>query len=170
MNPFNLPSRRHCLALAIAGVWPAWVSAQSSPNPIKLIVPFTPGTGIDIVARPPGKRNSTISQLSGGEKALTAVALVLTGIADYRSLNNAAPVATLRERVFQVFGSQVLEDLLDLGDHSRNLAIPIEPEEAPLTRHFRLRGHGPEEWAGLVLLCRAGTPSVVYTEKPLRRA
>ena len=28
------------------------------------------------MARPPGKRNSTISQLSGGEKALTAVALV----------------------------------------------------------------------------------------------
>jgi len=29
-----------------------------------------------VMARPPGKRNSTISQLSGGEKALTAVALV----------------------------------------------------------------------------------------------
>ncbi len=61
-------------------------------------------------------------------------------------LLNAAPVATLRERVFQVFGSQILEDLLDLGDHSRNLAIPIEPDEAPLTRHFRLRGFvsGPQ--------------------------
>ena len=46
-------------------------------------------------------------------------------------LLNAAPVATLRERVFQVFGSQVLEDLLDLGDHSRNLDIPIEHDEAP---------------------------------------
>jgi chromosome segregation protein len=30
------------------------------------------------MARPPGKRNSTISQLSGGEKALTAVALVFS--------------------------------------------------------------------------------------------
>ena len=51
MNPFNPPSRRDCLALAIAGFWPAWSSAQANPNPIKLIVPFTPGTGIDIVAR-----------------------------------------------------------------------------------------------------------------------
>ena len=34
--------------------------------------------GIAIMARPPGKRNSTIHQLSGGEKALTAVALVFS--------------------------------------------------------------------------------------------
>ena len=33
-------------------------------------------TGITVMARPPGKRNSTIHLLSGGEKALTAVALV----------------------------------------------------------------------------------------------
>ena len=32
--------------------------------------------GVAVMARPPGKRNSNISQLSGGEKALTAVALV----------------------------------------------------------------------------------------------
>ena len=33
-------------------------------------------TGVTVMARPPGKRNSTIHLLSGGEKALTAVALV----------------------------------------------------------------------------------------------
>ncbi len=33
-------------------------------------------TGITVMARPPGKRNSSIQLLSGGEKALTAVALV----------------------------------------------------------------------------------------------
>jgi chromosome segregation protein len=36
----------------------------------------TAAAGVSVMARPPGKRNSTISQLSGGEKALTAVALV----------------------------------------------------------------------------------------------
>ncbi|PFG08425.1 chromosome segregation protein SMC [Marinobacter sp. LV10MA510-1] len=33
-------------------------------------------TGVTIMARPPGKKNSTIHLLSGGEKALTAIALV----------------------------------------------------------------------------------------------
>ena len=36
----------------------------------------TLASGVAVMARPPGKRNATISQLSGGEKALTAVALV----------------------------------------------------------------------------------------------
>ena len=33
--------------------------------------------GVKVMARPPGKRNSTIQLLSGGEKAMTAVALLL---------------------------------------------------------------------------------------------
>jgi DNA mismatch repair protein MutL len=61
-------------------------------------------------------------------------------------LLNATPVATLRERLFEVFGSRILEDLFDLGDRARDLAIPTEPDEAPLTRRFRLRGFvsGPQ--------------------------
>ena len=34
------------------------------------------GAGVTVMARPPGKRNTSINQLSGGEKALTAIALV----------------------------------------------------------------------------------------------
>ena len=61
-------------------------------------------------------------------------------------LLSVTPVAALRERVFQVFGSGVLEDLLDLGERSRELAMPPEPEEAPAMRRFRLRGFvsGPQ--------------------------
>lgn len=33
-------------------------------------------TGVSVIARPPGKRNTSIHMLSGGEKAMTAVALV----------------------------------------------------------------------------------------------
>ena len=36
----------------------------------------TLNAGVVLMARPPGKKNSSISQLSGGEKALTALALV----------------------------------------------------------------------------------------------
>jgi chromosome segregation protein len=35
-------------------------------------------TGVTIMAQPPGKKNSTIHLLSGGEKALTAIALVFS--------------------------------------------------------------------------------------------
>jgi DNA mismatch repair protein MutL len=61
-------------------------------------------------------------------------------------LLNVSPVETLRERVYQVFGSQILEDLLDLGERWRDLAMPPEPDERPAMRRFRLRGFvsGPQ--------------------------
>jgi chromosome segregation protein len=37
-----------------------------------------PQTGVDIVAQPPGKRLQTLASLSGGERALTAVALIFS--------------------------------------------------------------------------------------------
>jgi DNA mismatch repair protein MutL len=53
------------------------------------------------------------------------------------NLLHATPVATLRERVFQVFGSQLLEDIVELVDHRKTLRMP-EPDEPP--REFALRG------------------------------
>lgn len=35
-------------------------------------------SGVEVIARPPGKKNSTIHLLSGGEKALTAISLVFS--------------------------------------------------------------------------------------------
>jgi DNA mismatch repair protein MutL len=61
-------------------------------------------------------------------------------------LLNVTPVGTLKERVFQVFGSQILDELIDLGERWRDLSMPPEPEEAPAMRRFRLRGFvsGPQ--------------------------
>jgi DNA mismatch repair protein MutL len=61
-------------------------------------------------------------------------------------LLSVTPVATLRERVFQVFGSQILDDLVDLGDRNRDLNMPTEPDEPQFSRRFRLRGFvsGPQ--------------------------
>jgi DNA mismatch repair protein MutL len=53
------------------------------------------------------------------------------------NLLHATPVETQRERVFQIFGSQLLEDLIDLGIRRRTLHMP-EPEEPP--REFAIRG------------------------------
>jgi DNA mismatch repair protein MutL len=53
------------------------------------------------------------------------------------NLLHATPVETMRERVFQVFGSQLLEDLIDLGMRRRTLRMP-EPDEPP--REFAMRG------------------------------
>jgi chromosome segregation protein len=35
-------------------------------------------TGVDIVARPPGKRTQSLAMLSGGERSLTAAALIFS--------------------------------------------------------------------------------------------
>src|SRR5579872_2235755 len=60
-------------------------------------------------------------------------------------LLDVTPVATLRERVYQVFGSQILDELLDLGDQSRSFPLPAEDEQGG-PRRFRLRGFvsGPQ--------------------------
>jgi DNA mismatch repair protein MutL len=71
-------------------------------------------------------------------------------------LLHVTPVATLQERVYQVFGSQVLDELVDIGLRERDLYLPppsVPPSEAlaeyrrepgpdddPPARTFRLRG------------------------------
>ena len=68
-------------------------------------------------------------------------------------LLHVTPVATLKERVYQVFGSQALDDLVEIGLRERELFLPPphvapsdaiaefrrEPDEPP-TRLFRLSG------------------------------
>ena len=61
-------------------------------------------------------------------------------ISDTRVLLNVAPVETMRDRVFQVFGAQILEDLIDLGAEERELAVPPKPGEEGESRVFLLRG------------------------------
>lgn len=63
---------------------------------------------------------------------------------DQRELLHVTPVETLCERVYQVFGSRVLDDLVDIGERERRIAVSAEPEA--LERSFRLRGFvsGPQ--------------------------
>jgi DNA mismatch repair protein MutL len=60
------------------------------------------------------------------------------------SLLDVTPVETLRERVYQVFGGKVLDDLIDLGAVERELDI-MEGDE-PASRVFLVRGFvsGPQ--------------------------
>lgn len=48
--------------------------------------------GVQVIAQPPGKKNQTIHLLSGGEKALTAIALVFAIF----QLNPAPSVCSMR--------------------------------------------------------------------------
>ena len=48
--------------------------------------------GLDILARPPGKKPQTLSLLSGGEQALTALSLIFAVF-----LTNPAPICVLDE-------------------------------------------------------------------------
>ncbi|NUZ04652.1 tripartite tricarboxylate transporter substrate binding protein [Piscinibacter koreensis] len=57
MQTSSLISRRALLAIAAAGALPG-ARAQGSDGPIRLVVPFTPGTGIDLIARQIGPQLS----------------------------------------------------------------------------------------------------------------
>jgi chromosome segregation protein len=52
--------------------------AEGTPAPVmrKVVDPLE--AGIEIIAHPPGKKPATISQLSGGEKAMTCIALLMS--------------------------------------------------------------------------------------------
>jgi DNA mismatch repair protein MutL len=56
-------------------------------------------------------------------------------------LLGVTPVTELKERVYQVFGAQTLEDLVDLGCCERQLKLGISTEDPePVDRVFALRG------------------------------
>ena len=66
--------------------------------------------------------------------------LLLNGAAE---LLHVTPVQTLRERVFQVFGSQVLDELVDLGLREKQMPprpADMDEEEVPAPRAFMLSG------------------------------
>ena len=53
----------------------------------------------------------------------------------------ATPVGTMKERVYQVFGSQVLDDLVEIGVRERQMLLgPTGDPEEPSSRMFRLSG------------------------------
>jgi DNA mismatch repair protein MutL len=75
-------------------------------------------------------------------------------VAGNNELLAVTPVDTLKERVYQVFGSQILDELVEIGSRERDLFLPppsvvpsqaiaeyrSEPEEPPV-RRFRLSGY-----------------------------
>jgi DNA mismatch repair protein MutL len=58
-------------------------------------------------------------------------------------LLHVTPVASMKERVYQVFGSQVLEELVEVGEREKEMLLPPsapgEPEDAAV-RIFQLSG------------------------------
>src|SRR5215472_11694747 len=54
-------------------------------------------------------------------------------------LLHVTPVGTLQERVYQVFGSQALEDLVDIGTRRTELRLAPDEDEQPV-HAFTLRG------------------------------
>jgi chromosome segregation protein len=67
--------------------------------------------GLEIIAKPPGKKPQTLSLLSGGEQALTALALIFAVF-----LTNPAPICVLDEVDAPLDDSNV-ERFCDLVHH-----------------------------------------------------
>src|SRR4051812_34299924 len=112
-------------------------------------------SGIDITARPPGKELRSISLLSGGEKTMTAVALLL---AIFRSKPSPFCIldevdAALDEANVERFTS-VLRDFLDrsqfiiITHHKRTMAAAdvlygVTMQESGISKRFAVRF---EDW------------------------
>ncbi|MFA7050163.1 MAG: AAA family ATPase, partial [Patescibacteria group bacterium] len=78
-------------------------------------------SGVDILAVPPGKKISSVSMLSGGERALTAIALICAIISA-----NPAPFVVLDEvdAALDEANSERLAQILDdLSDKTQFIAI-----------------------------------------------
>lgn len=78
-------------------------------------------TGVEILARPPGKRPSSLSMLSGGERALTATALIFAILSV-----NPTPFCVLDEidaALDEANISRVREVLLELAEKAQFIVI-----------------------------------------------
>ncbi len=59
---------------------------------------------------------------------------------DGKELLAVSPAATLRERVYQVFGSETLDELVDLGSRERSFEHPAAEGDERIVRTLRLSG------------------------------
>src|SRR5207249_11748532 len=82
--------------------------------------------GLDIMAKPPGKKPQTLSLLSGGEQALTAIALIFAVF-----LPNPAPICVLDE----------VDAPLDDANVDRFCRIVAETADATGTRFLLVTHH-----------------------------
>jgi len=93
------------------------VSEEGQPKPEKI----TRSYGIEIKATPPGKRLASINMLSGGEKALTSIALICAIIA-----HNPSPFVVLDEvdaALDEANSIRFVEILDELADKTQFIAI-----------------------------------------------
>ncbi len=94
--------------------------------------------GLDIVARPPGKKSQTLSLLSGGEQALTALALIFAVF-----LTNPAPICVLDEVDAPLDDANVERfcNLLDeMGGLTKTRFVVVTHNPITMSRMSRLFG------------------------------
>ncbi|MBR73020.1 MAG: chromosome segregation protein SMC [Rhodospirillaceae bacterium] len=99
--------------------------------------------GLEIMASPPGKRLQTLSLLSGGEKALTATALIFAAF-----LTNPAPICVLDEVDAPLDDTNVgrfCSLISDLVDSTDTKFIIITHHRMTMTKVDRLYGITMEE-------------------------
>jgi chromosome segregation protein len=83
------------------------------------------GTGIDLMVQPPGKRTQSLTALSGGERSLTAAALLLALLSVHPT-----PFVVLDEvdaALDQANIARFLEALKDMAQHTQVLLITHQP-------------------------------------------
>lgn len=116
-QPFNARRRRLTTAAAIAVASPLGLAVAQGTAPMKLIVPFTPGTGIDLIARQVGPHlgqrlgRPVVIENKAGASGNIGTQEVIRAVPDGSTLLVTVNTIVMNRALFPKVGFDALRDL-----------------------------------------------------------
>ena len=136
------PSRRHISALLGAGLCMgvssplAWAQSTANQGPLKLIVPFTPGTGIDLIARTLGPKLSqrlnrpVVVENRVGASGNIGTEAVVRSAPDGATLLVSVNTLVMNRALYPGLSFDAVKDLTAVSQTSWGQLLLVTPEQS----------------------------------------